>query len=162
LRSLGPPVSGPCRTQCPSATELMETAAHRRLNWRRDDHCGGRFVENGDISFAIEPQTESVLRCKLRNLCLPIFLVQRPKAFQVPLVNRAVPPLAMHPLFDLFRQRFHCFAIQSLQARSMVCKNCHCRGPLRRWLQGRRAGGSYGSLKSPVCSCVSITLPASS
>ena len=37
----------------------METAAHRRLNWRRDDHCGGRFVENGDISFAIEPQTES-------------------------------------------------------------------------------------------------------
>jgi hypothetical protein len=22
----------------------------------------------------------------------------------------------------------------------MVCKNCHCRGLLRRWLQGRRAG----------------------
>ena len=70
-----------------------------------------RFVENGAHSLAIEPQTESILRCKLRNLCLPIFLIQWPKAFQVLIVNRAVPPLlAMHPLFDLSRQRFHCFA----------------------------------------------------
>ena len=39
LRSLGPPLSGPCRTQCPSATELIETAAHRRVDRRRDDLC---------------------------------------------------------------------------------------------------------------------------
>ena len=71
----------------------------------------GPFVENGAHSFAIEPQTESILRCKLRNLCLPIFLIQWPKAFQVPLVNRAVLPLAVHLAFDLSRQRFHCFAI---------------------------------------------------
>jgi hypothetical protein len=68
----------------------------------------GPFVENGAHSFAIEPQTESILRCKLRYLCLPIFLIQWPNAFQVLLVNRAVLPLAMHPVFDLFRQRFHC------------------------------------------------------
>ena len=68
----------------------------------------GPFVENGAHSFAIEPQTESILRCKLRYLCLPIFLIQWPKAFQVLLENRAVLPLAMHPVFDLFRQRFHC------------------------------------------------------
>src|SRR4029453_12518919 len=71
----------------------------------------GPFVENGAHSFAIEPQTESILRCKLRNLCLPIFLIQWPKAFQVPLVNRAVLPLAVHLAFDLPRQRFRCFAI---------------------------------------------------
>jgi len=71
----------------------------------------GPFVENGAHSFAVEPQTESILRCKLRYLCLPIFLIQWPNAFQVLLVNRAVLPLAMHPVFDLFRQRFHCCAI---------------------------------------------------
>src|SRR5207247_7594228 len=76
----------------------------------------GPFVENGAHSFAIEPQTESILRCKLRNLCLPIFLILWPKAFQVPLVNRAVLPLAVHFAFDLSRQRFLCFAIYSLHA----------------------------------------------
>jgi hypothetical protein len=78
---------------------------HHLPIWRR------RFVENGAHSFAIEPQTESILRCKLRDLCFPISLIQWPKACQVLLVNRAVAPLlAMHPLFDLSRQRFHCFA----------------------------------------------------
>ena len=71
----------------------------------------GPFVENGAHSFAIEPQTESIFPCKLRNLCLPILLVQWPKAFQVPLVNQAVLPLAMHPVFDLLRQRFHCYLL---------------------------------------------------
>jgi hypothetical protein len=50
----------------------------------------GPFVENGANSLAIEPQTESILRCKSRNLYLPIFVIQWPKAFQVLLVNRAV------------------------------------------------------------------------
>jgi hypothetical protein len=44
------------------------------------------------------------------DFCLSVFLVQWPDAFQVPIVNSAMPPrFAMHLAFDLFRERFHRF-----------------------------------------------------
>src|SRR5260370_33255353 len=52
------------------------------------------LVEDGAQSLAIEPQTESVFRRKLRDLCLSIFLVWRPETFQFVLVNSAVLPIA--------------------------------------------------------------------
>ena len=61
------------------------------------------FVEYGVHSLAIEPQTEPVFPRKLGDLFFSIFLVYRPNAFQVLLVNQAVLPYAMHPFFDLFR-----------------------------------------------------------
>ena len=61
------------------------------------------FVEYGAHSLAIEPQTEPVFRRKLGDLVFSSFLVYRPNAFQVLLVNQAVLPYAMHPFFDLFR-----------------------------------------------------------
>src|SRR4029453_16901302 len=52
-------------TQAPPAVRFWSyRGIHHLPIWR------GRFVENGAHSFAIEPQTESILRCKLRNLCL--------------------------------------------------------------------------------------------
>ena len=70
------------------------------------------FIEDGAQSLAIESETESVFLCKSRDFCFPIFLVHRPQPFQVLLVNRAVLPLAMHPAFDLSRERFHRFNIE--------------------------------------------------
>ena len=61
------------------------------------------FVEDGAKSLLIEPQTESVFVRELGNLFFSIFLVYRPKAFQVLVVNYASPPFAMYPSFDLFR-----------------------------------------------------------
>ena len=61
------------------------------------------FLEYGTHSLAIEPQTEPVFRSKLGDLFFSIFLVYRPNAFQVLLVNQAVLPYAMHPFFDLLR-----------------------------------------------------------
>src|SRR6266487_634916 len=52
------------------------------------------FVEDGAQSLAIEPQTESVFLRKLGVLCLAIFVVNRPEAFQFVLVNSAVSQLA--------------------------------------------------------------------
>ena len=61
------------------------------------------FLEYGAHSLAIEPQMEPVFRRKLGDPFFSIFLVYRPNAFQVLLVNQAVPPHAMHLSFDLFR-----------------------------------------------------------
>ena len=61
------------------------------------------FIEDGAHSLAIEPQMKPVFRRKLGDLFLSIFLVYRPNASQVLLVNQAVLPNAMHPFFDLFR-----------------------------------------------------------
>ena len=61
------------------------------------------FLEYGAHSPAIEPQMEPVFRCKLGDLFFSIFLVYRPNALQVLLVNQAVLPNAMHPFFNLFR-----------------------------------------------------------
>jgi len=69
---------------------------------RRKDH-ERNLVEYGAHSLSIEPQVESVFRRKLDDLFFSIFLVYRPNAFQVLLVNQAVLPYAMHPFFDLFR-----------------------------------------------------------
>ena len=60
-------------------------------------------VEYRAHSLSIEPQTESVFLRKLSDLFFPIFLVYRPNAFQLPVLNQAVLPFAMHPSFDLFR-----------------------------------------------------------
>jgi hypothetical protein len=65
------------------------------------------FIEDSAHSLAIESETESVFLCKLGDLCFPIFLVHRPQPFQVLLINRAVPPLAMHLAFDLSGEHFH-------------------------------------------------------
>ena len=61
------------------------------------------FLEYGAHSLAIEPQMEPVILRKLDDLFFSIFLVYRPNAFQVLLVNQAVLPYAMHSFFDLFR-----------------------------------------------------------
>ena len=55
---------------------------------------GGFFVENHAQPLAVEPQTESVFLCELRDFHLAILLSWRPEAFQLLLVNRAVLPLA--------------------------------------------------------------------
>jgi len=61
------------------------------------------FLEYGAHSLAIEPQMKPVFRSKLGDPFFSIFLVYRPNAFQVLLVNQAVLPYAMHPFFDLLR-----------------------------------------------------------
>ena len=74
------------------------------------------FVEDGEQSLSVEPQTESVFLRKLRDLCLSMFLVQRPEAFQFMLVNgrarNIVSPFAnLQLVFDAARERFHPFTV---------------------------------------------------
>ena len=84
-------------------------AAYRKLDRRRDDLCeGGSFAKDGAQSLAIKLETESIFHRKLRDLCLSIFLVWRPEAFQFVLVNSAVLPFAnLQFVLDSARKRLH-------------------------------------------------------
>src|SRR5262249_42777703 len=62
------------------------------------------FSEDGADSLSIELQSESVFFRKFADLFLPAFLVYRPQARQVFLVNDAVRPLKF--TFDVIGKRF--------------------------------------------------------
>ena len=66
------------------------------------------LVEDGAQSFAVKPETESIVHCKLSDLPLAIFVVNRPEALQVRFVNRVLFPSAnlQFPL-DSARKRLH-------------------------------------------------------
>ena len=70
--------------------------------------ASGPLVEDGAQALAIKPQTESVFLRKLGYLCLALFLVQRPEAFQFVLVNSTLRRTAtVQFALDSKREHFH-------------------------------------------------------
>ena len=70
------------------------------------------FTEDSEQSFAIESQTEPILRCEFGKLLRPIVIVSGANLFQVVfeksavlvLVEKAVPSRALHGPLHLFRE----------------------------------------------------------
>ena len=71
-----------------------------------------RFIEDGAQSFSILSQAESICFHKLRNLCWPICLVSRPKAFQF--LPRRTAQCFDRPIFNSCSIRLASVFTQSL------------------------------------------------